>query len=692
MGNSEPAESVFAPRVAAIALAVLGCLPLANWIHTEVAFPGYAERLADWANGSVIAIGAGIVLALCSRHWQWLWPSRRAERMGRWVGRHRWRWVLAVTAAAAVVYAAVAVLLFHGRAVLIDEMVQVRQAQIFVAGRLWLPEPPHPEFFSSLNMVDAHGRVFAQFPPGGPAFLALGEAIGAGWIVNPLFGALSVVAFAAMLGVAEPNPRTAALATLLFALAPFTVFMAGSHMNHVTTLTCLLVATAALFRVTAASGPRPWLALVSGLGFGVAATVRPTDAIAFAIPAAVWYLARAIRDRRRWVDVAAAGVGVALPVAAMLYFNSQTTGAPLLFGYEVVWGKGHDLGFHRSPLGIEHTPARGLAIVNLYFLRLQDALFETPIPSLAPAVGALLLTPRLRAPDRYLLVSAALLVGVYFTYWHDGNFLGPRFVYPLTPVLALWTARFPRLFHEWALRRSAWRSHPTRGVVAYRTVLYALLTSAAIAVAVDIPGRAFAYSRWLDVDQIARPRSPDGREVRNALIFVRESWESQLVVRMWAQGISHPDAELFYRWVNACRLDSALAALEQAGGRGSPVPDATAELWPLLADSLHVSTVALTNGSRLRVDSRVGYSGRCSARLAETQAGVLPLSPYTLFPKDGNVYARDLHERDTLLLAAYPKRSVFLLRPETPDHAAMPRIYPVSVDSLRRAWEAERTM
>jgi len=99
------------------------------------------------------------------------------------------------------------------RAVLIGEMVQVRQAQIFVAGRLWLPEPPYPEFFSSLNMVDAHGRVFAQFPPGGPAFLALGEAVGAGWIVNPLFGAISVVAFAAMLRVAEPNPRTAALAT-----------------------------------------------------------------------------------------------------------------------------------------------------------------------------------------------------------------------------------------------------------------------------------------------------------------------------------------------------------------------------------------------------------------------------------------------------------------------------------------------
>ena len=37
----------------------------------------------------------------------------------------------------------------------------------------------------------------------------------------------------------------------------------------------------------------------------------------------------------------------------------------------------------------------------------------------------------------------ALLLLSYFAYWHDGFYLGPRFMLPLAPWLALWTARLP---------------------------------------------------------------------------------------------------------------------------------------------------------------------------------------------------------------------------------------------------------
>ena len=82
------------------------------------------------------------------------------------------------------------------------------------------------------------------------------------------------------------------------------------------------------------------------------------------------------------MPLVASGIGVAIPVGLMLWFNARTTGAPLLFGYEALWGKGHELGFHAAPWGIAHTPARGIELVSLYFLRLQTYLFETPVPSL----------------------------------------------------------------------------------------------------------------------------------------------------------------------------------------------------------------------------------------------------------------------------------------------------------------------
>ena len=96
----------------------------------------------------------------------------------------------------------------------------------------------------------------------------------------------------------------------------------------------------------------------------------------------------------------------------------------------MLWGRAHDLGFHATPWGPVHTPARGLELINLYFLRLQTYFLETAAPALIPMTVALALTRRLRAFDRYLLAASLLLVGLYAAYWHDGFYLGPRFMYP----------------------------------------------------------------------------------------------------------------------------------------------------------------------------------------------------------------------------------------------------------------------
>ena len=517
-------------------------------------------------------------------------------------------------------------------------------------------------------MVDAGGRVYSQYPPGGPAMLALGQIVGAPWIVDPLFSAVSVVAFAALLRVADPRPRVAAGALILFAAAPFTVFMAASYMNHVTTLAWLLVASAALVTAMDSACPRPGLAVVSGVGFGMAATIRPVDALAFAVPAAVWYLVRALRDPPRWRDALAAAAGVALPVAAMLAINAATTGGPLRFGYEVLWGSGHTLGFHRAPWGVAHTPGRGLALINLYLLRLQRYLFETPIPSLLPAIAALALTRRLRSVDRYLLASGALLLGLYFAYFHDGFYRGPRFVYPLIPVLALWTARLP----------AALREHLRGDSLAYRTCVYALVVSAAIAAVVSIPVRAAAYAASGATERWSTPHAAADAGVRHALVFVRETWDSQLVARMWALGVSHGDAEWLHGRVDDCRLALALDSLERLPTIPRRATDALRALAP---DSALVSRQDLALGITVRTQQGYAPAPMCVARVQEMMQGVTPLAPLLLLD-DGNVYVRDLQARDTVLLQTFPDRPVYLLHGDGTAPDARPQFYPTVRESL----------
>jgi len=133
--------------------------------------------------------------------------------------------LLLVALGALMLYALVATVIFSRRPLLIDELAQLWQAQRYAEWRLWIPAPPHREFFSFLHLVDIGDRVYAQFPPGGPFMLWLGVLGGAPWMVGPVCGALCVWLFAQLARAAEPgaSDRWVLLATLLFAVTPFGV-------------------------------------------------------------------------------------------------------------------------------------------------------------------------------------------------------------------------------------------------------------------------------------------------------------------------------------------------------------------------------------------------------------------------------------------------------------------------------------
>jgi hypothetical protein len=662
--------------VAALVLVVFGFFPVANWIRGGRDWPRYGGDLEGWLAGSTIALGAGILYHILARRYPTLWRNDAlAPVVQAWARRPRMmNAALALTSW--VVYALCAKFVFNGRALLVDEVAQLFQARLFAHGRIAGALDSVPELFSALHLVERDGRVFSQFPPGGPAVLAFGVLVGATWLAVPLCGALAVWCFAAFTRGVEPErPGVSLLASVLFAFAPFMVFMSGSQMNHVPTLLGVCGALLALERATApevSATQRPWYGLACGLALGFAATVRPVDAAAFALPTAAWLAWRAARDRRDVAPLLASGVGVATPVALMLWFNRRTTGAPLLFGYEALWGKGHELGFHAAPWGVAHTPARGFELVSLYFLRLQTYLFETPVPSLVGITIALLLVGRLRRMDRVLLAGSGALVAFYFAYWHDGYYLGPRFFICLLPALALWTAR---LFPEW---RARWG----RGT-SYRVLTVASIVSVLIAILVTTPLRAHEYRsglktmRW-DVEAAARAAG-----VHDAIVFVRESWGAQLMVRLWAVGIPHAEAQALYHFVDACALERGLDSLERTGGRDSV---AHAVLFPLFADSTRVVRSPFSADSTERFLPGATYGPRCVRRVEEDHAGFTVYLPFMV--ADGNrvVYARDLHARDSILLARFPERAVYLVRPPTDSNGVLPQFWLVSRDSLRAAW------
>lgn len=651
-------------------LLVLGFLPLADWIPGDRDIGMYQQASAEWLNGTLIVAGGGFVLAMLLRSRSERWRVAISRALGPAIARSSTVAIIAVAALG--VYLLMAAEVFSRRPLIIDEIVQVVQARMMAAGHLWIATPAHPEFTAVLNIVNAGGKTYGHFPPGGPAVLMLGELVGAPWITGPVMGFLSVLLFAWLLRSVEPRVIVRRLALLLFAFCPFTAFMAGTHMNHVSGLTFLLLGMAGTAHALTGQR-RPLLAIAAGgLGFGLAAATRPLDAVAFALPAAVWFLVVAARDRTQWKLVPAAAVGVAIPTAALLTVQYLTTGSPFRMAYEVMWGSNVGLGFHGTPWGDRHTPMMGLELINLYFIRLQVYLFESSVPSLVPAIAALWFTRGLRAADRFLLGSAALLVGCYLAYWHDGFFLGPRFLYPLLPVLAIWSARFPVAVAERFGRRQA-----------YWSVVYGILIAAGIALAINIPLRvrqytnSFITSRW-DADAAARREG-----VAHALVFVRESFGAEVIARMWGLGVPPGAAEQVYKHVDACALHQALAKVESLpAAERPPGPVLGQALQGLMGDSARLIHSPFSPDTTELVLPGSRYTAECLRRIADDRGG-FTLYPPLLVARSDNVFVRDLPGRNGFMLDAYPDRPVYLLRPSSSELGSEPRFEQVSRDSLR---------
>jgi hypothetical protein len=364
------------------------------------------------------------------------------------------------------------------------------------------------------------------------------------------------------------------------------------------------------------------------------------------------------------------GLGVALPICALLVVNNAQTGDPLLFGYIALWGPSHELGFHVTPWGPPHTIATGIELVNLYFLRLQSHLLETPAPALLFATVALLLTPRLRPFDRWAISGSTLLCLAYLSYWHDGYYLGPRFLLPLAPWLILWTVRLPGIL---ALRIS----NPLVPQVATTVGVIALVVAATQLV----PLRASQYRNGMsnlrpDLDSLLV-----ANQVDSGTVLVRESWGAQLLARMWGVGVPRTEAEGFYRTTDGCVLNRALNRVPQAGR--APVGTLHELLGPSRADSSRLRALSPAPDTTLRVLPGSEWDAECVSHVREDEAGFALFAPAILITNSELMVVRDLHRRPPATQPPY-----FLLRRDGTSVESPFEILELDPDSLRRAWGA----
>lgn len=641
---------------------MFGLVPVANLLAPG-SLPWWSDVVSLWVFGGACVLVVAYLVARAL--------GDRAERIGsrarELVMAPSSRTFLAgVSIAGFLLAAGAAWYCFNRQPQSIDEMAQLWHARMLLAGHLSIPTEPDPAFFSAMNVVDAGGRWYSQFPVGGPAVLAAGLALGAVWLVNPLLIAFTVrnVYRFAQRAYNEPFARGA---TLLLLVAPFFIVMGASEQNHVPALAFATLALAALPAWTSAASRRDAFrqAAIIGFALGAAATVRPLDALAVAAAIGLYQLGILVQAKHRWAEIAVQCAAGALPVVLLMWANARTTGAPLRFGYEVMWGANHGLGFHPSPFGDAHTPRRALVLASLYLMKLDMYLFEWPIPALVAPIIALAWLRRPTTWDALLAILIVAVSGSYALYWHNGHFLGPRFLYTVVPAFVLLTARAPGAIAD--------RTGSVGRTMAYAVIPLAIACAlTGLSGPVGIPARLAEYrgGQWELKEDIAA-QARDAHLV-HALVFVHEGWGARLMARMWALGVSRADAEHLLATSDACALELATEAEERhpradtlglAARLGSATPNAARRELRLRGD--------VTPDVTLRFASTAALPAQC---VDEAQADSIGMSLYPPFltlnrvGADGRVggdvvYVRDLGPRNAELRARFGDRTWYRYRP-----------------------------
>src|SRR5687768_7980142 len=408
----------------ALMLVMLGLYPGPAFVlfrdpvwRTHPIIAQFADERAFWVAGLVLFVGPAMVAAsMVPRRFDRLWEALRGR-----LDAVPERWLMAGAALFATIIAASAgAYMLSQNPTTSDEIAQLWHARILLTGNLTLPPDPNPEFFAVDNVID-RGRWYSQFPIGGPAALAIAMLLRATWLLNPLLAGLivmNVYRFAMhVYGTSE-----ARVAALLCATSPFLLMMSGSFMNHTLVAFLATLALAELPPWAGETGPRQSVAgVVTGLSLGAAIMVRPLDGAIVAAVAGGFMVSEAVQQGRARTLLVPVLAG-AVPIAALLVANWLTTGDPLLFGYEVLWGENHSLGFHEDPSGNVHTPARALALAVAYVMQLNWALFGWPIAGLVLVGGALVAIGRFSRWELILLLWIELQLIAYAAYWHAGLF------------------------------------------------------------------------------------------------------------------------------------------------------------------------------------------------------------------------------------------------------------------------------
>ncbi len=316
-----------------------------------------------------------------------------------------------------------------------DEAAYFFQAQIFSRGKLFLESlPGNLRRFFDQEFIVNNGKWYSAFPPGTSFILSLGVIFNRPHLVNPIISLFNVYLF--LLLAKQITSKTLAIfASLLFVVSPFFLLISASFLSHPSALFFTLLATYTYTKIDQKPA-KTFFWLLLGFALGFLLLIRPQNAFLLGL---LFFILLFKQGLKNIYPAIGGGALVGLFVLINAYYNFKLTGNPLVLPHNV-YSPFNQLGFGMR--GVEWGAAFTLtdAFKNLTFnaCSLLDMLYRWPafftfsfIPFIF--VGKF----RKKA---FLLISLFIAqVVLYFVYFNEGTFMGPRFWFEVSWIIPLLT-------------------------------------------------------------------------------------------------------------------------------------------------------------------------------------------------------------------------------------------------------------
>ena len=564
----------------------------------------------------------------------------------------------------------------HGKPNLIDAMVQLLHARFIAAGQLAGPADRFSEFWQIQNSLVTPNGWVSQYPPGYVVLLAIGLRVGAVHAVGPLLVGLTVF-FTALAAerLLRDDIVIARLGSVMLALSPFVIGLAGAYMNHIAA--AALTSAAIYFAVRGRDSDNPWWSVLAGFAVGGVFSIRPLSALVAALlVAAVWVTTTSDQWQKvllRLVRQSAfALVGIAPVLVALGAYNQHFFGNPLRFGYLAAQGPLILPGFHQNPVGELYGPLQALAYTSSDLVALSLYLLETPIPAVL-IVGLFLLFARRLSPGVWVIALWALLpVVANAFYWHHIVFMGPRMLNEAAPAWVLLTAIAAVGLVRLIPRQRMLGNYSPRTAVA---ITFSLAWCAGIFYLG--PQRLASYGgAWMQSSRMEVPRAS-----RPLLVFVHGAWPGRIATSLSAHGMRVDSLETVMRQNTTCDAQhfANWYAMNPAK-RPAEHPPVDFSFLPHPKPPF----VQIADGDRIRAYPGVPMARDCLREVVSDTLGIVDIAPL-LWQSDlfglggvGTLIARDMGpEANARLIKQFPERVPGLLY--RPEKEGSPRLVPYAL-------------